>query len=71
VTATVEGKMTEKKAAKLRRQRTKDRIFQRIPHFLPRAQKLEKALETIAIALGLTLGTAKASWESAKEHAVI
>ena len=33
--------MTEKKSAKLRGQRTKDRIFQRIPHFLCRAQKLE------------------------------
>ena len=36
-----EGKMTEKNAAKLRRHRTKDRIFRRIPHFLRRAQKLE------------------------------
>ena len=41
--ATVEGKMMEKKAAKLRSKRTKDRIFQQIPHFLRRAQKLEKA----------------------------
>jgi hypothetical protein len=36
--------------------------------FLCRAQKLE---ETITIALNLTLGTAKASWDPAKEHAVI
>jgi hypothetical protein len=58
----------EKKAAKLRSQRTKDRIFQEIHHYLRRAQKLE---ETITIALSLTLGTANASWNPAKEHAVI
>jgi hypothetical protein len=52
--------MMEKKATKLRSQTSKDRIFQQIPHFL------KKHLETITIALG-TLGTAKASWDTAKE----
>jgi hypothetical protein len=47
---------------------SKDRILEQIPHFLRRAQKLE---ETIAITLGLTIRTAKASCDPAKEHAVI
>jgi hypothetical protein len=41
--------------------------FSKFPiFFVPR--NLKKHLETITIALGLMLGTAKASWDSAKEH---
>jgi hypothetical protein len=60
-----DGKESSK--AKEPKKGPKIEYFSKFPiFFVPR--NLKKHLEAITIALGLMLGTAKASWDSAKEH---